>query len=297
MQLRVPPCAAAAAGRAAPPAAPPAASPRRRPAAMAAAGAPGMPPRRPTAIAAAGVPGMPPRRPTAMAAAGAPDGLRDPARLSARARREVGVADRGGPAALHLFMTLPVEQYAALDAQLICPLGDGRFRLDVPRLELFGAWVQPVVTVAAAARPAVNGGPPAVELRAESCALRGSPFLADLRFTLDFTTVLTWRGGGVGAGGAGGGAAPAAQGAIHGDLAVDVAAEVVAPFSALPRGALEAGCNVALRALTARLLPVFVRRLAADYERWAADPAYRRQRAAAAAPMAATPAAQPQLTS
>ena len=133
------------------------------------------------------------------------------------------------------------------------------------------------MTVAAAARPAAAGLPPAVELRAESCALRGSPFLADLRFTLDFTTVLTWQS--QKSNREGGGGAPAAQGAIHGDLAVDVAAEVVAPFSALPRGALEAGCNAALRALTSRLLPVFIRRLAADYERWAADPAYRRQRA------------------
>ena len=53
--------------------------------------------------------------------------------------------------------------------------------------------------------------------------------------------------------------------------------EVVPPFNLMPREFLEASCNAVLATTTSLLLPVFLRRLAQDYQKWAADPAYRNQ--------------------
>ena len=46
----------------------------------------------------------------------------------------------------------------------------------------------------------------------------------------------------------------------------------MAPFHLLPKPALEGACNAVMRTLVDGLLPVFVRQLAADYEKWATEP-------------------------
>ncbi|GFR48847.1 hypothetical protein Agub_g10801, partial [Astrephomene gubernaculifera] len=67
---------------------------------------------------------------------------------------------------------------------------------------------------------------------------------------------------------------------IRASSQLEVWSEVVSPFHLLPREVLAATCNGVLRGLVASLLPLFVRMLAQDYEKWAQDPAYRAERAA-----------------
>ncbi|KAI8465071.1 MAG: hypothetical protein J3K34DRAFT_461617 [Monoraphidium minutum] len=97
------------------------------------------------------------------------------------------------------------------------------------------------------------------------------------------------RGGG--GGGGGGGAVEVALGEMTGSASIEVFCEVVPPFHLMPRDALEGSCNAVLGGLVRSLLPVFMRQLAADYKRWAADPAYRAERAARSMPLAEAPPA------
>ena len=57
-----------------------------------------------------------------------------------------------------------------------------------------------------------------------------------------------------------------------------VFSEVVAPFNLLPRSVLEGTCNTVITAVFNSLLPAFLQRLAADYEKWSTDPEYRARR-------------------
>jgi hypothetical protein len=162
-------------------------------------------------------------------------------------------------------MALPPEAYHQLDASLIRPLGGPRFLLKVPRLAFLGVWVEPEVEVN------VTIHRESVVLRSSGCRLGGSELVQrtrlDDRFEMAFTTVLTWQ------------SAPGTAARIAGDLELAVLAEVVPPFTLLPRAGLEGACNAVLKGLTRWLLPLFMRKLAADYERWALDPEYRARRA------------------
>ncbi len=126
---------------------------------------------------------------------------------------------------------------------------------------------------------------PRVLLRAENCRITGSDAVESLRldqrFAMRFVTELTWRsttpttanGNGNGNGHAGSGSGVAvqqqqAQGEIRADSRLDVWSEVVQPFHLLPREVLVATCNGVLRGLMGSLLPLFVRMLAQDYQRW-----------------------------
>lgn len=146
--------------------------------------------------------------------------------------------------------------------------------------------------------PLGPGSGPRVLLRAENCRITGSDAVESLRldqrFAMRFVTELTWRstapttsnGNGNGNGHAGSGSGGAvqqqqqqAQGEIRADSRLDVWSEVVQPFHLLPREVLVATCNGVLRGLMGSLLPLFVRMLAQDYQRWAVDAAYRAERA------------------
>lgn len=124
------------------------------------------------------------------------------------------------------------------------------------------------------------------------CQLNGSDLVTNMnlnnRFEMRFRTVLTWDSPSTGT-------PPASalqpqqqrapvRGTIFADLDLDVWCEVIPPFNLLPReSVLEPTVNAVLGTLVNGLLPVFVRKLGADYERWAADPAYRQRRAALSA--------------
>ena len=203
--------------------------------------------------------------------------MTNPARLSGQLQSTVAVPDRGGAVSLDAYMRLPPEQYDELDPKMIKSLGGNRFRLNVPRVALFNVWVQPTVDICV--RQAEH--PAQVVLEAERCELEGSDLLRRMRlndrFTLNFTTALTWTPGGAAA--AAGAGAPA-PGSIQGDLQLAVLTEVIPPFDLLPRSVLEGTCNAVLRGLMRTLLPLFLRNLAKDYEFWASSEEYRARRAA-----------------
>jgi len=173
---------------------------------------------------------------------------------------------------LSTYMQLPVEQYFVLDADSIKPIADERFSLQVPQITLFDLGVAPLVEVKVTTRE--NG----VELVAGQCKLNGSPRVErldlDTRFCMSWVTDLKWE-----AGGAGG------MGSIYADARLDVWCEQVPPFNLMPRPVLEGTCNAVLSATSSLLLPVFLRRLAADYQKWATDANYRESRAARSRPL------------
>jgi hypothetical protein len=255
-------------------------------------------------------------------------------------------------------MRLPVEQYYILDPNQITFLAGNRFILAVPRIELFGSWLQPTIEVE------VFPGDTSVRLVADHCKIQGNGPLSGLngKFAMSFTTELTWSSSssnGAPAAAAPGGThtsstssssssssrsgspfvvtqrslqqpdnhnnsssssssgydlgaqlrdgwerlthpgAPAvttttsssshppagSPGEIRGTCAVDVWCEVIPPFHLMPRPLLVSTCNAVLGGLVSSLLPLFLRQLAADYGKWARDPAYRASRAARSAPL------------
>jgi hypothetical protein len=76
----------------------------------------------------------------------------------------------------------------------------------------------------------------------------------------------------------GNGSSSSTPGSITGAATVQVWCEVVPPFQLMPREVLQNSCNVVITGLVNSLLPWFMRQLAADYAKWAADPAYRAER-------------------
>lgn len=226
--------------------------------------------------------------------------LRDPAKLQGASSASVPVQDRGGALSLDAYMRLPVEQYNELDPAMIQSLGGSSFLLKVPRVSLFNVWVEPEVVVDVRQEGALD-----LIFESGEARLKGSELLQQLkldeRFVLYFHTKLTWHspaahpgdgsgnGNGSGSGNGNGNgngssklAAGAAgqQGSISAEADVQVWSEVVGPFQAIPRGILQGTGNAVMGALMNALLPVFLRKLAEDYVRWAGDPAYRARRAA-----------------
>ncbi|GBF87308.1 hypothetical protein Rsub_00019 [Raphidocelis subcapitata] len=233
--------------------------------------------------------------------------LQSPARVFASGQASCRVRDAGGAVSLASYMLLPPEQYALLDPSQMSFLNGNTFRLAVPAVNILGAQLRPLVDVT------VSTTPDAVVLRGARCRLRGSGAFASLdeKFSMEFETSITWAGcegqpaapgapagsgrrawrslrSGIGqwaAGGGGGGDSSGdGSGVMTGTTSVEVYCEVVPPFNLMPREAMEGSCNAVLGGLVRSLLPVFMRQLAADYQRWAVDEAYRRERAARGRP-------------
>ncbi|MEW5307847.1 MAG: hypothetical protein WDW38_011122 [Sanguina aurantia] len=212
--------------------------------------------------------------------------LKDPAQIGA-----VGAATTTLPVftepgvTLSDYMLLPVEQYFVLDPKTVAFLGGDRFTLFVPRINLLTVWVEPVVEVSVN----IQGGPnPTVLLKAENCRIRGSELITSMRldekFVLKFQTQLTWATNTEHPRDRGLDAPPPGTGSISAASKLDVWSEVVRPFNSMPRGALQASCNLVMRTLVGSLLPLFVHKLAEDYGRWAVDAEYRRVRALRSGP-------------
>ena len=222
--------------------------------------------------------------------------------------------DRGGLAvggskelSLEAYMRLPPSAYSALDPELTRRGGGSGssssscssrsssrpeplpppppsiptalFTLAVPRASMLGIWLEPVVGVRVEGATssteenrfaAAAGSGDRVRLVSTACDLRGSPAVEKLRinevFALRFEAVLTWTSGG----------------SVTARVCTEVWAEPVGPFRLVPRGALVAAGDALLRGLTGALLPSFLGKLVGNYERWARDPAYRREKEAMA---------------
>jgi Protein of unknown function (DUF1997) len=89
---------------------------------------------------------------------------------------------------LDAYMRLPVEQYYILDPSTISFLSGSTFVLRVPRLQLLGASLAPVIQVH------VQAEQDAVMLQATDCQLNASGVIGGLddRFAMVFSTRLTW---------------------------------------------------------------------------------------------------------
>ena len=279
------------------------------------------------------------------------DSLKNPAHIGAKASAVARLNDLQEDVSLDTYMRLPIEQYYILDPNQIQFLQGNRFILSVPRIDLFGSWLEPSIEVE------VFTQPDAVTLVADHCQIKGTGPLASLngRFALSFTTRLTWNsqasssssqqsrapspeGGNSNSNfrsssGASVAAIPATSnngnsssssssqglssqgqqffkglansslfgrarpsaavdspaavvpGEIGAAASVDVWCEVISPFHLMPRNVLESTCNTVMSGMVNTLLPVFLRQLAADYQKWATDAAYRAQRAARSSPI------------
>ena len=214
--------------------------------------------------------------------------------------------DTGGATSLDRYMNLPTDQYYEIDPSMILPLGDSRFLLKVPRIQILALWMEPEVEVGVTVLATT---PQRVVLEATRCSLVGSDLIRQLRldekFALHFVTELTWGGGGSlgssgstsssssssSAGGDGSATGVPREAEIQANLELEVWSEVVGVFNLLPREALVSLVNGILRTLMSSLLPLFVRKLGSDYEHWARDPEYRRRRALAPARSEAAAAA------
>ncbi|GIL79803.1 hypothetical protein Vretimale_12422 [Volvox reticuliferus] len=243
-----------------------------------------------------------PRLETVVKKARTKDDLLDPAQIGASGSASAKFQILPQYESLQSYMMLPVEQYFVLDPKQISHLGGNRFVLTVPRINLFNLWLEAVVEVSVTTYPGSNGAGPRVVLQAENCRISGSQAVESLRldqrFAMHFVTELTWSATPVAApvpaataaaATAAVGPAPIAaaavstSGVMNGEIRasskLDVWSEVVPPFHLLPRDVLVATCNGVLRGLMSSLLPLFVRMLAQDYQRWAKDPEYRAERA------------------
>ena len=165
----------------------------------------------------------------------------------------------------------------------------GRFRFQVPRLQFFNVWVEPVVDVYVRV-PEADDETPEVLLRSEGCYMYGSPAFDKLRlndkFHMEFETRVrartsgrptfaddedgeTWSANGEIEGG---------RGELLARSEINVACEVVAPFHLVPRRALEKTCSAVLNGLIKLLLPTFVAQLRDDFGIWATHPEARKAR-------------------
>jgi hypothetical protein len=253
--------------------------------------------------------------------------LKDPAEIGARGTATASVRELGGDLSVQTYMTLPVEQYYILDPSKVQFLEGNRFILSVPRLQLLGASLQPVIEVQ------VRSEPDAVVLEATDCKLNATGIMGglDSKFALRFSTRLTWssqqqqqqllpassssststaqqqqqqqqqqsswtsvvngslpsilqlsrgsnRSNSSPRSPAAAAAAATLPGSITGTAVVQVWCEVVPPFHLMPKSVLENSCNSVLTGLVNSLLPWFMRQLAADYQKWAADADYRAAR-------------------
>lgn len=198
--------------------------------------------------------------------------LDNPARIGGTHSAVVSVPGKGSHLSLDTYMRLPTSQYYELDPNLIIPRGGNKFTLAVPRIQLFNVWLEPEVDVIVTldlGHP--NKTDPKVVIEAEDCRLKGSAWIQkmklDEKFVLCFTTCLYWNA-----------QSRPTEASVRGDLALDVFTEVLPPFDVLPRSLLEGTCNAVLGTLMSSLLPVFLKKLVQDYEKWATDETYRMKR-------------------
>lgn len=228
--------------------------------------------------------------------------LEDPANIGSSYSCDVAVRDEGGDLSLSSYMQLPVEQYYELDPKMIKPLGGRRFALCVPRVELLGVWVEPLVEIRAIHHASY------VLLKAANCRINGSDLVSrlnlDQRFCVEFQTTLTWMPAPATLQQNAAAAAPVPlqngqdsswlqwpfswqgssesepwQGRVKAEAKLDVWSEVLTPFNLMPRPLLQSSGSAVMAALIRSLLPLFVRKLTEDYRKWATEPDYRRRRA------------------
>ena len=194
------------------------------------------------------------------------------------------------------YMRLPVEQYALVPMPLNSTLSripggntTSDFELVVPPVRFLWLDVQPVV------HAVVTLQDDKVVIAGDRCSLHGSPFISKVqlndRFDFRVRAELTWNdtcsttsnddAGRVKKTDAinGNNARLGSSSTIFGDASIKVDVDVPRPFNAIPRRGIEKIGNKAMQLSLSILLRSFMKGLAGDYQRWASDPEYRKQRA------------------
>jgi len=233
--------------------------------------------------------------------------LSNPAKIGCTSAAFCEVTGTQGAGSLDRYMRLPVEQYFVLDPNMIQSLGGNRFTCQIPRLNFFNLWIEPMVEVSVDLiepdRDTNDGGStiaePMVRLSAKKCRIRGSPSIEtlglDRRFCIDMVVELQWRdqlgrnpSANPSALASSSGSSSSSRsdkhqspsGSIRGTSNLQVWCEVVPPFHMMPRGILESTCSAVLSATVGAMFPAFLKGLGKDYEKWSVDENYRSERAA-----------------
>lgn len=222
--------------------------------------------------------------------------LRDPARLHAAAFNRVLVQDAhlSTPFSLDAYMRLPLEQYTLptvkkgkmefFDGQ------PGRFRFQVPRLQFFTLWVEPVLDVFLRV-PEGSDTVPEVVLRSEGCYIVGCPAFERLKPNEKFNVVFesrvrartstrptfaddadgsVWNATSV--------RIDAGQGELVARTEITVNVQVEPPFHLIPRNLFVNTCSGVIRGLVNLLLPQFIAQIRDDFGLWATSEAARKVR-------------------
>jgi len=170
-------------------------------------------------------------------------------------------------------MQLPASQYACVPMPLNSSLDRIRgttdqFRLCVPPMQLKSPGV-PGVEVRPVVMARVTVEPDQVVIFSDSCILKGSKIIEDIGINdfFDFTIniYLTWKN-------------EMGDRLITARAEIDVDLDPPGPFALVPKNIIEAVGNRALSIALDALLKDFMWNLGLDFDRWAADENYRKER-------------------
>eukprot|EP00238_Polyblepharides_amylifera_P013987 CAMPEP_0196575774 /NCGR_PEP_ID=MMETSP1081-20130531/5184_1 /TAXON_ID=36882 /ORGANISM="Pyramimonas amylifera, Strain CCMP720" /LENGTH=232 /DNA_ID=CAMNT_0041894177 /DNA_START=239 /DNA_END=937 /DNA_ORIENTATION=- len=196
--------------------------------------------------------------------------LKSPAKLQAQSFAKTLVTDAGGEVGVIQYINLPPEEYTSE----IFPGGEIRrvsgdlFTLEVPKVQVMQVpdiWIRPTMKVVVI--------PPSdtvqkVQLIALDCAITGSDIIKsmnlDNRFAMRMETYLEYHP-----------AQGSEQARLETTANLDVWCEIIPPFNFMPKSALESATSGVVGAVMSAMLNVFNNKVAADYQRWSTDSAYR----------------------
>eukprot|EP01041_Mallomonas_annulata_P010885 gene10885-22728_t len=165
---------------------------------------------------------------------------------------------------LSTYMQLPVDQYVCIKMPLDATLNrmdDVNFNLTVPPVRFFHLDVSPTIICQ------VTQTPNTVRIQSNNCVLRGSPFVEKLNgcYKIDIDTTFRWIDTNI-------------KRSILSSSNIYVEVDPPAPFKYFGKTVLETTGTLAMSIALRQIENAFVQSLAADYDRWAVNSAYRRQR-------------------
>jgi hypothetical protein len=174
-------------------------------------------------------------------------------------------------ASLHDYMQLPASQYSCVPMPLNSSLDriygtSDQFRLRVPPMKLKSPGV-PEVEVRPLMMAGVKVFPDQVLITSDSCEIRGSKIIDDLKindfFEFKVKICLTWE---------------TSTETITAQSEIEVDLDPPGVFAFVPRRILEVVGNRAVGFSLGTLQKKFMKSLASDFERWSIDKDYREQR-------------------
>jgi len=166
---------------------------------------------------------------------------------------------------LNDYMRLPVDQYVLIEMPLNSKLeriGDAEFKLKVPPVNFF--WMEVIPTVYCT----VTSSEDSVQIESCKCVLSGSNIVEGLNDSFKFyvCTKFKWVD------------SPTRK-IIFSNSKINVEIDPPGPFKAIPKSALEATGNAVMQIALKTVERSFIISLSEDYNRWAVDLKYRKERA------------------